>query len=53
MPKQNGDELTQETPQGEAIPIPTREEVFHDLGKAAKPAKPLPEHEGGEKEQPA
>jgi hypothetical protein len=43
MPKQNGDEPTQETQpkKGEPteIPIPTREEVFRDLGKVAKPRK--------------
>lgn len=52
MPKKNGDEPTQETqPQYEDgatgpptdIPIPTREEVFRDLGKVAKPRKPPPE----------
>jgi len=40
MPKHNGDEPTQETTpaKGEPteIPIPTREEVFRDLGKVAK-----------------
>jgi hypothetical protein len=39
MPKKNGDEPTQETPKGAEIPIPTREEVFRDLGKVAKPRK--------------
>jgi hypothetical protein len=47
MPKQNGDEPTQETQpkKGEPaeIPIPTREEVFRDLGKVAKSRKPPPE----------
>jgi hypothetical protein len=47
MPKQKGDEQTQETPGGEEIPIPSREEVFRDLGEAAKPAKPLPERDSG------
>ena len=52
MPKTNGNEPTQETqpryedgaegPETE-IPIPTREEVFRDLGKSAKPRKPLPD----------
>jgi len=42
MPKTNGDGPTQETqPKTEAepeeIPIPTREEVFRDLGKVARP----------------
>jgi len=39
MPKSNGDHPTQETEQGAEIPIPTREEVFRDLGKVAKPRK--------------
>jgi hypothetical protein len=47
MPKSNGDHPTQETEQGAEIPIPTREEVFRDLGKVAKPEKPE------EKERPA
>ncbi len=37
MPKKNGDEPTQETPAGAEIPIPTRKDVFRDLGKVAKP----------------
>ena len=54
MPKTNGDGPTQETqPQYEdgaegpatEIPIPTREEVFRDLDKVAKPHK--------EKDRPA
>ena len=40
MPKTNGDHPTQETKQGAEIPIPTREEVFRDLGKVAQPRKP-------------
>jgi hypothetical protein len=36
MPKSNGHEPTQETPQGAEIPIPTKEQVFRDLGKVAK-----------------
>jgi hypothetical protein len=47
MPKKNGDEPTQETQPEEGepveIPIPTRGEVFRDLGKIAKPRKPPPE----------
>jgi hypothetical protein len=43
MPKTNGDGPTQETQPKEGepveIPIPTREEVFRDLGKVAKPKK--------------
>jgi hypothetical protein len=39
MPKTNGDHPTQETKKGAEIPIPTREEVFRDLGKVAKPRK--------------
>jgi hypothetical protein len=44
MPKSNGDEPTQEThpEEGEPIeiPIPTKESVFRDLRKVAKPRKP-------------
>jgi hypothetical protein len=40
MPKSNGHKPTQETQPKEGppaeIPIPTREEVFRDLGKIAK-----------------
>jgi hypothetical protein len=36
-------EPTQYTPKGHEIPIPTREQVFRDLEKVAKPRKPLPE----------
>jgi hypothetical protein len=39
MAKTNGDKPTQHTPKGEEIPIPTREDVFRDLGKVAKPRK--------------
>ena len=43
MPKKNGKEPTQETQpakgEPEEIPIPTREEVFRDLGKIAKSRK--------------
>ena len=46
MPKMNGSEPTQETmpAKGEPveIPIPTREEVFRDLGSVAKPRKTPP-----------
>ncbi|MDT5014148.1 MAG: hypothetical protein QOD39_308 [Mycobacterium sp.] len=31
------DEPTQETEQGATIPVPTREDVFRDLAKVAKP----------------
>lgn len=34
------DEHMQETPEGETIPVPTREAVLRDLGKVAKPVKP-------------
>jgi hypothetical protein len=34
------DESTQETPGGHTIPVPAREDVFRDLGKAAKPLRP-------------
>jgi hypothetical protein len=41
MPKTNGDGPTQDTQPKEGepvdIPIPTRDEVFRDLGKVAKP----------------
>jgi hypothetical protein len=43
MPKKNGDEPTQESQPEKGdpveIPIPTREEVFRDLGKVAKPRR--------------
>jgi len=42
MPKTNWDRPTQETEKGAEIPIPTREEVFRELGKVAKPRKPPP-----------
>lgn len=49
MPKKNGNEPTQETQpaKGEPaeIPIPTRQEVFRDLGKVANPRKPPPDEE--------
>jgi len=53
MPKPNGSEPTQETPAGAEIPIPTRDEVFRDLGKVAKPRKPsVPDDsEGGTDKQ--
>lgn len=34
------DEATQETPKGHTIPVPTREDVFRDLEKVAKPERP-------------
>lgn len=44
MPKTNGDGPTQTSQPAEGepveIPVPTREEVFRDLGKVAKPRKP-------------
>jgi hypothetical protein len=43
MAKRNGHEPTQTTQPAEGepveIPIPTREEVFRDLGKVAKPRR--------------
>lgn len=49
MPKSNGDGPTQPTDPAEGdpveIPIPTREEVFRDLGKVAKPPKPAPDED--------
>jgi hypothetical protein len=50
MPKKNGSEPTQDTQpkKGEPVevPIPTREEVFRDLGKVAKPRKNAPKGDG-------
>lgn len=50
MPKKNGNEPTQPTQPEEGdpleIPIPTREEVFRDLGKIAKPRKPPTDEDG-------
>jgi len=46
MPTMNGSESTQETTpaKGEPveIPVPTREQVFRDLGTVAKPRKTPP-----------
>jgi hypothetical protein len=39
MAKTNGNEPTQHTPKGHEIPIPTKEDVFRDLEKVAKPRK--------------
>ncbi len=39
---------TQETPEGHTIPVPTREDVFRDLEKVAKP-KPSQRESGPEK----
>lgn len=39
MAKKNGKEPTQQTPAGAEIPIPSREDVFRDLSKVAKPRK--------------
>ena len=33
------DESTQETPEGHTIPVPSREDVFRDLEKVAKPKR--------------
>jgi len=53
MPKTNGDGPTQTTKPAEGepveIPVPTREEVFRDLGKVAKPRK----SDKDKKERPA
>lgn len=59
MPKTNSNEPTQETQPKEgqqasiAIPIPTRDEVFRDLGKVAKSRKTnsVPEDGEGRAEQ--
>jgi hypothetical protein len=52
MPKTNGDGPTQETQPKEGepveIPVPTREEVFRDLGKVAKPPRPSDSPEGAD-----
>ena len=45
MDKKPKDERTQTTEKGYEIPIPTREEVFRDLGKVAKPRKNPPPDE--------
>ncbi len=49
MPQTNGDGPTQDTQPQEGepveIPVPTREEVFRDLGKVAKPRKNPPPDE--------
>lgn len=57
MPKSNGDHPTQETEpkKGEPveIPIPTKGEVFRDLGKVARPRKtesPADDGEGSPQE---
>lgn len=42
------DEPTQETPEGETIPIPSRKDVFRDLEKVAKPS---PRNGNGRAEQ--
>jgi hypothetical protein len=39
MPENPEKEPTQYTPQGHEIPIPTKEQVFRDLEKVAKPRK--------------
>ncbi len=46
-------EPTQTTPQGETIPVPTREEVLRDLRKVAKAPKPSArrDDEGGAPEK--
>ncbi len=41
MPKESEPEPTQYTPQGHEIPIPSKEQVFRDLEKVAKPRKPV------------
>jgi hypothetical protein len=41
-------EAMQETPEGHTIPVPTREDVFRDLEKVAKP-KPS-QRKGGPEE---
>jgi hypothetical protein len=57
MPKTNGNEPTQETQPKEGppaeVPIPTRDEVFRDLGRVAKSRKTdsVPEIREGRAEQ--
>ena len=41
-------EPTQETPQGETIPVPTRKQVLDDLLKVAKPPATEPEPSDGD-----
>jgi hypothetical protein len=54
MAKTNGDGPTQESQPKEGtpveIPIPTREEVFRDLAKVAKPRKTDPDSDAGSAE---
>lgn len=38
---------TQKTPKGTKIPVPTRGEVYRDLEKVARDAKPLPPRRNG------
>ena len=42
MPERPTKPKTQKTPKGAEIPVPTRGEVYRDLGELAKGAKPLP-----------
>jgi hypothetical protein len=52
MDKEPKDQRTQTTEKGYEIPIPSREEVFRDLGKVAKPRKKQsPAGEGGPEDQ--
>lgn len=58
MPKTNGDGPTQTTQPAEGepveIPVPTREEVFRDLGKVAKARKPpTPDDDADDPRDPA
>jgi hypothetical protein len=39
QPEKQPPELTQETPAGAMIPIPSEEDFFRDLAKVAKPQK--------------
>lgn len=43
-------EPTQETPAGHTIPVPTREQVFGDFEKLAKPPADPSERESGPEE---
>jgi hypothetical protein len=53
----DGEEPTQETPEGHTIPVPTRQDVFRDLRKVARAPEPPDEDDesagdaGGAEEQ--
>ena len=45
------DEPTQETPQGHEIPVPSRQDVFRDLGKVARPLRGHGNGSGGTEDE--